>query len=163
MAKSKKTSSKSAKSTKKTVAKAAPRRRAAPKALASVEDVKRLAKAPGDYEEIVDKFTDALATTRFRAPISAGKMLSQKKKAKALGKKASALELKFTVADRARMVAESLAYKSLLSNWRSVQARFPDEPELEEAFQFMVEWMSVNRPPAEDGGGGGGGGGGGTP
>src|SRR5882672_6387741 len=160
MAKAKTKSSKSKKSASKkaTGAAAKPsattksRHRAPTKPALSVQDVKRMAKAPSDYEDTLERFAETLKATRFRAPISGSKMLSQKNKAQSLGKKSQALELKFTIADRARIAGESAAYKSLLSNWRSVQARMPDEPELAEAFQFMVDWMSVNRV-AEDAGG----------
>ncbi len=150
MAKSKKIRTKAGKDAKGSSRNAHPARRAArAKAAIGADDVKRMPKAPGDYEEIVDRFTDALAATRFRAPISGKKVQSMARRGQKLGQKASALELRFIAADRARMAAESAAYKSLLSNWRSVQAQMPERPDLVDAFQFMVDWMSVNRAPAD--------------
>ncbi len=166
MAKSKKNASKSTKSVKKstkTSARSVARRRSAakPKPVLSALEVKRLAKAPSDYEDVLDRFADTMVAMKFRGPITAGKMRSQKNKAASLEKKANALELKFIAADRARMGGQSIAYKSMLSNWRSVQARMPDDAALAEAFQFMVEWMATNKV-ADDGGDGGGTGAGGT-
>lgn len=161
MAKPKKKSGKSSKSTKKPAPKAktpAPkakksasaRRPARAKSGISLDDVKRMPKAPGDYEEVADQFADALVATGFRAPVSGSKMRSLARRGQKLGQKARALELKFIEADRARMAAESAGYKALLSNWRAVQARLPDQPTLADAFQFMTDWMSVNSKAADD-------------
>lgn len=105
--------------------------------------------APADYEETLRKFAEALTATRFRAPLTASKLLSLVKKGERSAQKAAVLERKFTEADRIRIADESAAYKALLSNWRSVQARMPDDPALADAFAFMTEWMSVNRQAAE--------------
>ena len=151
MAKSKKNSTKSVRTATKPTKNHTPtKRRATAKASIGLEDIKKLPKAPGDYEDIAFRFADALKSTGFRgAPTSAASLRTMITRGRRLGKKAAALQLKFIEADRKRMVAESGAYKALLADWRIVQAHIPSRPDLATAFQFMSAWMSVTRAPAE--------------
>jgi hypothetical protein len=43
------------------------------------------------------------------------------------------------------LIQDSQAWKSMLSNWRLVQAAMPDRPDLEAPFAFMQEYMTVTR------------------
>jgi len=111
----------------------------------SSADLKHLAKAPGDYPDIARKFADALELTRFRGTVSPHKLRSMVVRAQRLAQRAAAAQLKATAADRRRMLQDSQAWKSMLSNWRLVTAAMPDRPELEQPFAFMQDYMSVTR------------------
>ncbi len=101
MAKAKRSATKSAKSTNAAKKTGASKRRSQPQAAGlTLEEVKRLAKAPADYEETARTFADALVR----------------------GVQGDALG-------------------------RLVLASMPDQPALEAPFQFMVEYMSVDRTP----------------
>ena len=117
----------------------------------SAAAVKHLAKAPGDYQAVAQKFADALELTKFRGTVSAPTLRRMVARGQQLGQRAAAAELKAMAADRRRMLQDSQAWKSLLSNWRLVMAAMPDRPELEGPFAFMQQYMSVTRstpPPA---------------
>jgi hypothetical protein len=118
----------------------------------SSADLKHLAKAPGDYQEVARKFADALESTKFRGTVSAQRLRGMVARGQRLGQRAAAVQLKAMAADRRRMVQDSQAWKSMLSNWRLVIAAMPDRPELEAPFAFMQDYMSVTRstpqPPA---------------
>lgn len=111
----------------------------------SAAELKHLAKAPGDYPDIARKFADALEATQFRGTVSPHKMRSMVARGQRLAQRAATAQLKATVADRRRMLQDSQAWKSMLSNWRLVMAAMPDRPELEQPFAFMQDYMSVTR------------------
>lgn len=142
MAKPKKKSTPTKKSTTKSTKPVA--RKKKPVAI-SAADLRKLPKAPGDYEETVRKLADVIESTKFRGPVSANKLRSLVSRGEKLTTKADAAEQKFLVADRARIAAQSEAWKSTLSNWRMIVASMPDRPELEDAFAFMTQYMSAPR------------------
>ena len=150
MAKSKKTARKSSNSAAKPRPASAPRKKIAK--IASTADLKHMAKAPGDYEETGRKFADALIETKFRGVVSGVKLRSQIARGERLAKKAAAAQHKATLADRARMVAESDAWKGMLTTWRMIVAVLPDRADLQHRFAFMSDYMSAKRsakaPPA---------------
>ncbi|MFI5364158.1 MAG: hypothetical protein ACHQ4J_00910 [Candidatus Binatia bacterium] len=116
----------------------------------STADLKHLAKAPADYHEIAHKFADALELTKFRGVVSAQKLRRMVARGQSLAQRAAAAQIKAVAADRRRMLQDSQAWKSMLSNWRLVVAAMPDRPDLEAPFAFMQAYMSVARstPPA---------------
>ena len=150
MAKSKKTARKPSKSAAKP--KPAPTARKKIVKIASTADVKRLPKAPGDYEETARKFADALIETKFRGFVTGAKLRGQIARGERLAKKAAAAQHNATLADRARMVAESDAWKGMLTTWRMIVAVLPERPDLQHRFAFMSDYMSAKRsakaPPA---------------
>ena len=95
------------------------------------------------------KFADALEHTKFRGTLSPQRLRSLVAQAQRLAQRAATAQLKATAADRRRMVHDSRAWKSMLSNWRLVQAAMPDRPELEQLFAFMQDYMSVTRSTAQ--------------
>jgi hypothetical protein len=107
--------------------------------------LRHLPKAPGDYHEVARKFADALESTKFRGSVSPQKLRSMVARGERLAQRAAAAQLKAVAADRHRMLQDSQAWKSMLSNWRLVQAAMPDRPDLEAPFAFMQEYMSVTR------------------
>lgn len=116
-----------------------------------IEDVKRMVKAPGDYQGVARKFADALESTKFRGAVSPRKLRSMIARGERLAQRANTAQLIATNADRRRMAQESLAWKSMLSSWRLIVAAMPDRVELQEPFAFMQDYMSVTRsapPPA---------------
>lgn len=102
-------------------------------------------KAPADYEETGRKFADALDATRFRGPVSGRKLRKMISDGEKLAAKADALAQKARDADRRRIVQEASSWKAMMSTWRRIVAAMPDQPELEDAFAFMTEYMSVER------------------
>lgn len=112
----------------------------------TTEAVRHLPKAPSDYEETARKFAEALDATKFRGGVSGAKVRALVARGAAIGRKAATLRAKAEAADRARIVAESRAWKTLLSTWRRVVAAMPDEPMLARAFGFMREYMAVGSP-----------------
>ena len=111
----------------------------------SAADLKHLPKAPGDYGDVARKFADALEATNFRGTVSAFKLRSMIARAQRLAQRAAAAQIKAVAANRRRMVQDSQAWKSMLSNWRLIQAAMPEHPELEPPFAFMQDYMSVPR------------------
>ena len=111
----------------------------------STADLKHLAKAPGDYQEITWKFADALEATKFRGSVSPQKLRTMVARGQRLAQRAAAAQIKAMAADRRRMLQDSQAWRSMLSNWRLVVAAMPDRPELEASFTFMQDYMSVTR------------------
>lgn len=111
----------------------------------STADLKHLAKAPGDYQDIARKFADALEMTNFRGIVSPQKLRGMVARGQRLAQRAAAAQLKAVATDRRRMLQDSQAWKSMLSNWRLVVAAMPDRPELEAPFSFMQDYMSVTR------------------
>ena len=111
----------------------------------SAADLKHLAKAPGDYQDIARKFADALEATKFRGSVSPQKLRTMVTRGQRLAQRAAAAQIKAMAAGRRRMLQDSQAWKSMLSNWRLVVAAMPDRPELEASFAFMQDYMSVTR------------------
>ena len=111
----------------------------------SSADLKHVAKAPGDYQDVARKFADALELTQFRGTVSAQKLRSMVAHGRRLAQRAATAQLKAMAAERRRMLQDSQAWKSMLSNWRLVVAAMPDRPELEAPFAFMQDYMSVTR------------------
>jgi len=109
------------------------------------EDLKHLAKAPGDYHEIARKFADALDLTKFRGAVSAPRLRSMVTRALRLAQRAHVAQVDAVTAERRRIVQDSQAWKSMLANWRLVTAAMPDRPDLQPAFAFMQEYMAVKR------------------
>ena len=86
------------------------------------EDIKRMVKAPSDYEGIARQFADALQSTKFRGLVTPAKLRSMVARGERLGQRATAAQMKATSADRRRMAQESQAWKSMLSTWRLIVA-----------------------------------------
>jgi hypothetical protein len=104
-----------------------------------------LVKAQGDHHDVARKFADALDSTKFRDSVSPQKLSTMVARGERLGQRAAAARLKVVAADRLRMLQDSQAWKSILSNWRLVQAAMPDRPELEAPFAFMQAYMALTR------------------
>ena len=68
--------------------------------------------------------------------------------AQRLAQRAHAAQVGAVAAERRRIVPDSQAWKSVLSNWRLVTAAMADRPELEAAFAFMQDYMARKRPAA---------------
>jgi hypothetical protein len=102
-------------------------------------------RAPGDYREVAHKFADALEWTKFRGPVSPGKIRSMVARGQRLAQQAAAARIRATAVERRRMMQDSHAWKSVLSTWRLVVAAMPDRPELENPFAFMQQYMSTSR------------------
>src|SRR5262249_27531 len=83
---------------------------------------KKLLKAPGNYEEIARKFADALETTRFRGVASPAKIRTLVARGEQAARRARAFKLRAEATDRQRIVAESKAWKAVLSTWRMIVA-----------------------------------------
>jgi len=111
----------------------------------SSAELKHLLKAPGDYHDIARKFADALESTNFRGSVSSRKLRSMVARGERLAQRTAAAQLKAMAVDRRRMLQDSQAWKSMLSDWRLVQAAMPDRPDLEAPFAFMQEYMAVTR------------------
>ncbi len=104
---------------------------------------------------VAQKFADALELTQFRGTVSPQKLRRMVVRGQRLAQRAAAAQLKATAAERRRMLQDSQAWKSMLSNWRLVVAAMPDRPDLQAPFAFMQDYMSVTRstppqaPPAQ--------------
>lgn len=120
------------------------RAKPAPKAI-GLDEVKRMAKAPADYEETARQFATTQQTTGLRLTTSPGKVRALIGKGEKAAQKAEVARLRYVALDRTRIAAEPADYKAMLGNWRQVQALIPDRPDLADAFAFMTEWMSVQR------------------
>jgi hypothetical protein len=109
------------------------------------DEIKRMVKAPGDYEGIARKFADALEATNFRGAVTPQQLRRMVARGERLAQRATAAQMIATAADRQRIAQESQAWKSILSTWRLVVAALPDRAALEQPFAFMQEYMSVTR------------------
>ena len=143
--KGKKSAKKSAATSKKPAKKRAGPRRSAPKRVYSDEDLKRMQKAPGDYEETARKFANALIATKFRGLVTGPRLHSMINQGDRLEKKASDLALEAKIADRARIAQQATTWKATTATWRRVVAAMPEQPELRDAFAFMQDYMSITR------------------
>src|SRR5579862_9915036 len=76
-------------------------------AMLAAADIKRLPKAPADYEGIARKFADALESTRFRGAVTANELRGMVARGERLAQRAVAAQLAATAADRRRIAQES--------------------------------------------------------
>src|SRR5256885_4429558 len=74
-----------------------------------IEEVKRMVKAPSDYEDVARKFADALEHTSFRGTVSPRKLRSLVARGARLAQRAAAAQMAATTVDRRRMAQASEA------------------------------------------------------